>query len=213
MVQPMAEQRSPNVHWHMGQVSREQRAAARGHRGAALWLTGLSGSGKSTISVALERILVERGVAAYVLDGDNLRHGLCNDLGFSHADRTENIRRIGEVAKLFVDAGLIVLCAFVSPFREDRDWVRKRMAPGDFVEVHVVASLDACRARDPKGLYQKATQGQIADFTGLSSPYERPLEPELTLDTEHSTLEENVATLLAFLEQHGYVAARTSQAG
>jgi adenylylsulfate kinase len=213
MVQAMAEQRSPNVHWHMGQVSRPQREAARGHRGAAIWLTGLSGSGKSTIAVALERVLVERGVSAYVLDGDNLRHGLCSDLGFSHADRTENIRRIGEVAKLFVDAGLIVLCAFVSPFREDRDWVRKRMATGDFIEVHVLASLDACRARDPKGLYQKATQGQIAEFTGLSSPYEPPLQPELTLDTEHSTLEQNVGALLAFLEEHGYLAARAGQPG
>jgi adenylylsulfate kinase len=201
-----SEAKSPNVFWQKGQVTRPQREGLRGHRGAALWFTGLSGSGKSTLAGALERALVERGIAAYVLDGDNIRHGLCGDLDFTPEGRRENVRRIGEVAKLFVDAGVIVLCAFVSPYRADRDRLRASMAKQDFVEIHVQASLEVCQARDPKGLYRKAADGQIANMTGVGSPYEEPEHPELALDTEHQTLEANVAGLLSFLEDRGYIA-------
>lgn len=186
-------------------MSREDRAAARGHRGATLWLTGLPGSGKSTVAHALERRLVARGCAAYVLDGDNVRHGLSSDLGFSPEDRREHLRRVGEVARLFTDAGMLVLCAFVSPYRTDREQIRASMPPGDFVEVHVRASLEACEKRDPKGLYGKARAGEITDLTGVGSPYEPPLAPEIVLDTERSTLDENVEAALAYLERAGYV--------
>jgi adenylylsulfate kinase len=205
-VSEQSEVKSPNVVWHKGQVSRQQREGLRGHRGAALWFTGLSGSGKSTLAGALERALVERGIAAYVLDGDNIRHGLCSDLDFTPDGRRENVRRIGEVAKLFVDAGVIVLCAFVSPYREDRDRLRASMAKQDFVEIHVQASLETCQARDPKGLYRKAADGQIANMTGVGAPYEEPEHPDLALDTEQGTLEANVVAMLSFLEDRGYIA-------
>ena len=168
---------STNITWHAGQVTRAQREAIHGHRGVTLWLTGLSGSGKSTLAHALEHALSERKLSVYVLDGDNVRHGLSGDLGFSPEDRSENLRRIGAVAQLFVDAGLIVLCAFVSPYRADRDRLRSAMAPADFVEIHVQASLETCRARDPKGLYEKAASGAISDLTGVGSPYEPPDHP------------------------------------
>lgn len=197
-----------NIHWQTGHVSRAQREATRGHRGAAVWMTGLSGSGKTTLAYALERELVARGVGAYVLDGDNVRHGLNSDLGFSPDDRRENVRRIGEVVKLFVDAGLLVVCAFVSPYRANRDRLRAAMAAGDFVEVHVAASLGTCRLRDPKGLYKKADAGEIADLTGVGSPYEAPLAAELTLDTDTRTIEQNTDQVLAWLEQHAYIAAQ-----
>jgi adenylylsulfate kinase len=198
--------KSPNVSWQTGLVIRADRETQRGHRGAALWFTGLSGSGKSTLAGSLERALYLRGVAAYGLDGDNVRHGLCSDLGFSPEDRSENVRRIGEVAKLFVDAGVIVLCAFVSPYRADRDRIRSNMDPGDFVELYVKASLETCQKRDPKGLYKAAASGQITNMTGLGQPYEAPLNPELVLDTESMTNEANLAAMLAFLEHHGYIA-------
>jgi len=198
--------KSPNVSWQNGLVIRADRETQRGHRGAALWFTGLSGSGKSTLAGGLERALYLRGVAAYGLDGDNVRHGLCSDLGFSPEDRSENVRRIGEVAKLFVDAGVIVLCAFVSPYRADRDRIRSNMEPGDFVELYVKASLETCQKRDPKGLYKAAAGGQITNMTGLGQPYEAPLNPELTLDTESLSNEVNLAAMLAFLEHHGYIA-------
>jgi adenylylsulfate kinase len=201
----MTAPRSPNVHWHAGHVTRTEREALRGHRGVALWLTGLSGSGKSTLARVLEQELTARGCAAYVLDGDNLRHGLCSDLEFTPEDRTENVRRVGEVAKLFVDAGVIVLCAFVSPYQKDREAVRALMAQGDFLEVHVEASLEACRARDPKGLYQKAADGQIADMTGLSAPYEPPQSPEISVNTEHMGPADSLRVVVAFLEARGYI--------
>lgn len=197
--------RSTNIHWHTGQVTRAQREAVRGHRGVALWFTGLSGSGKSTLAHAVERALIERNSSAYVLDGDNIRHGLSSDLGFSPEQRRENIRRIGEVAKLFVDAGTIVLCAFVSPYREDRERLRSSMNPGDFVEIHVLASIDACRARDPKGLYEKADAGEIADLTGVGAPYEPPEHPDLVLDTEKQHPDESLAHVIRFLESKGYI--------
>lgn len=196
---------STNITWHAGHVTRAQREALHGHRGVALWLTGLSGSGKSTLAHAIERTLVERRLSTYVLDGDNVRHGLSGDLGFSPQDRTENLRRIGAVAQLFLDAGLIALCAFVSPYRADRERLRASMAPGDFVEIYVRASLDACRARDPKGLYQKAASGALSDFTGVGAPYEPPEHPEMVLDTEKQPLSESVAQVIRFLELGGYI--------
>lgn len=195
--------KSPHIRPEPGLVSRAERTARRGHPGATLWFTGLSGSGKSTLAHAIERRLVERGCVAYVLDGDNLRHGLSRDLGFSPEDRREHIRRVSEVARLFTDAGVLVLCAFVSPYREDRDRIRASMAPGEFIEVYVRASVETCRQRDPKGLYEKAASGAIADLTGVGSPYEPPLSPELVLDTETTGFEDNVRDALAFLQRAG----------
>ena len=168
----MAESKSTNITWHASHVSRDERERLLGQRGVTVWLTGLSGSGKSTIAVGAERELVRRGRLAYVLDGDNIRHGLNKNLGFSPADRTENIRRIGEVAKLFTDTGVIAMTSFISPYRADRDGVRALFADGDFVEVHVAASVETCEARDVKGLYEKARRGEIPEFTGISAPYE-----------------------------------------
>ena len=201
----MAESKSTNITWHVGDVSREQRAHVLGQRGATIWLTGLSGSGKSTIAVAAEKALVERGRAAYVLDGDNVRHGLNSNLGFSPEDRSENIRRIGEVAKLFTDAGMLVFTSFISPYRADRDQVREIMPAGDFVEVHVAASVETCEGRDVKGLYAKARKGEIPEFTGISAPYEEPEKPELLLDTKAQSVEQSVAQLLTYLEEKGYL--------
>jgi adenylylsulfate kinase len=201
----VASPKSRNIRWEPGQVTRAERESLRGHRGAAIWLTGLSGSGKSTLAKAVERELGRRGHVSYVLDGDNVRHGLSNDLGFSADDRHENIRRIFEVAKLFVDAGVLVLCAFVSPYRADRERMRQGMAPGDFIEIHVKASVEACRARDPKGLYGKAEAGEITDLTGVGSPYEPPEHPELVLETELQEPAESAAAVLAYLESHGHI--------
>jgi adenylylsulfate kinase len=203
----VAEAKSSNITWHEGQVTRKEREQLLGQRGATLWLTGLSGSGKSTVAVAAEKALVERGHLAYVLDGDNVRHGLNKNLGFSPDDRTENIRRIAEVAKLFSDCGVIVLTSFISPYRADRDAARAIFASGDFVEVHVSTSLETCEARDPKGLYKKARAGQIPEFTGISAPYEAPERPELVLDTGALSVEASVAALLSYLEDRGYLAA------
>ena len=177
----------------------------RGHKGATLWLTGLSGSGKSTLSHRIERRLLERGVFAYVLDGDNVRHGLNRDLGFSPEEREENIRRVGEVSKLFTSAGAIVLTAFISPYRADRDRVRATMPPGDFVEVHVATPIEVCETRDPKGLYKMARAGQIPDFTGISAPYEAPEKPEIVVDTGKADVDGCAAQVLAYLEAHGYI--------
>ena len=201
------ERRSTNITWHAGQVSRADRQRVAGQRGVAIWLTGLSGSGKSTVAVACEHALVQRGHLAYVLDGDNIRHGLNKNLGFSPQDRTENIRRIGEVAKLFADAGVLVFTSFISPYRADRDSVQALMAPGDFVEVYVSASVDTCEGRDVKGLYRKARAGEIPEFTGISAPYEAPERPELVLDTNVQTVEESVETLLRYLGDKGYLEA------
>ena len=204
----MAESRSTNITWHASHVTRPDRERVLGQRGVTVWLTGLSGSGKSTIAVGAERELVRRGRLAYVLDGDNIRHGLNKNLGFSPADRTENIRRIGEVAKLFTDAGVIAMTSFISPYRADRDGVRALHAPGDFVEVHVAATVDTCESRDVKGLYQRARKGEIPEFTGISAPYEAPERPELVLDTNRQNVEESVASLVAYLEKNGYLSAR-----
>ncbi|MCP9820483.1 adenylyl-sulfate kinase [Synechococcus sp. Cruz-9H2] len=195
-----------NIVWHEAAVDRDSRASQRGHRSAILWFTGLSGAGKSTLANAVNVELFQRGLATYLLDGDNVRHGLCNDLGFSDADREENIRRIGEVAKLFLDAGVITLTAFVSPFRADRDRARSLVQPGDFIEIHCAAELAVCEQRDPKGLYAKARAGVIKDFTGISSPYEAPESPELRVDTG-GRLEQNVAQVISYLEHQGLIAA------
>ena len=176
-----------------------------GQKGATIWLTGLSASGKSTVAVAAEAELVNRGRLAYVLDGDNVRHGLNENLGFSPEDRTENIRRIGEVSKLFTDAGVLVFTSFISPYRADRDQARALFEKGDFVEVYVKADVETCEGRDPKGLYKKARAGEIPEFTGISAPYEEPNDPELALDTANQTVEESVASLVGFLEAEGYL--------
>ena len=199
--------KATNLVWHEASVDRQARASQRGHSSSILWFTGLSGSGKSTLANAVNAALFERGLATYVLDGDNIRHGLCKDLGFSDADREENIRRIGEVAKLFLDAGVIVLTAFVSPFRADRDKARALVADGDFLEIHCAADLAVCESRDPKGLYAKARAGQIKEFTGISSPYEAPEKPELCLDTGAQNLEQCVAAVINLLEERGVLKA------
>ena len=197
--------KSQNIVWHPGMVTKADREAISGHKGCTIWMTGLSGSGKSTLAVALEKTLWSRGVRSFVLDGDNIRHGLNKDLGFSPEDRNENIRRIGEVAKLFTDAGVINITAFISPYRADRDQVRALMANGDFIEAYVYCPIEVCEQRDPKGLYKKARAGQIPEFTGISAPYEPPLSPEITLDTGRESEAESLAILLRFLETKGYI--------
>ncbi len=201
----MAEQKSTNITWHAGQVERGDREKLLGQKGVTVWLTGLSASGKSTIAVAAEAALVQRGHLAYVLDGDNVRHGLNKNLGFSPEDRTENIRRIGEVAKLFAETGVIVLTSFISPYRADRDSARELHGDGDFLEVFVDADVATCEQRDPKGLYKKARAGEIPEFTGISAPYEAPEKPELVLDTAKLSVEESVAELVGHLEKQGYL--------
>ncbi|MBM4060860.1 MAG: adenylyl-sulfate kinase [Planctomycetes bacterium] len=191
-----------NLQRHDGTVSRRDRERLLGQRGAVVWFTGLSGSGKSTVARAVEQLLHGAGRLAYVLDGDNVRHGLCADLGFSAADRTENIRRIGHVAALLADAGLIVLTAFISPFRSDRAQARAVIG-ADFVEIHVDAPLDVCEQRDPKGLYRKARAGQLPEFTGIDSPYEPPERPDLRLPTGSQSLAESAAAVAALLRARG----------
>jgi bifunctional enzyme CysN/CysC len=191
--------KSDNIYWNRGRVTARQRELRNSHLGCVLWLTGLSGAGKSTIATELERELFNLGRQVYVLDGDLMRHGLCSDLAFSPEDRAENIRRVGEVAKLFADAGLICITAFISPYRADRDFVRKIMPPGKFLEVFVNAPLAVCEQRDPKGLYVKARAKEISDFTGISAPYETPDSPELELRTDQLTVPESVAAILEFL--------------
>ncbi|HMU89449.1 MAG TPA: adenylyl-sulfate kinase [Pseudomonadales bacterium] len=180
---------SSNVVWHKSAVTRDLRQQQNQHRSMVLWFTGLSGSGKSTLSHAVEQRLYERGCRTYVLDGDNVRHGLCGDLGFNEADRVENIRRVGEVSKLFLEAGVIVLTAFISPFRSDRQRVRSILPHGDFIEIYCACPLEICEQRDVKGLYRRARAGEIKDFTGISSPYEAPEKPGLVVDTGHVSLD------------------------
>jgi adenylylsulfate kinase len=205
----MAEQKATNVHWHEGDITREHRARILGHKGATLWFTGLSGSGKSTVAVELEGMLNEMGVLAYRLDGDNVRMGINKNLGFSAEDRTENIRRIGEVAKLFVDSGVIALSSFISPYAADRDQVRAlhEAAGMDFIEVFVDCSLEAAESRDPKGLYKKARAGEIKNFTGIDDPYEAPTSPEIHLRSDQQSLEEEVQEILAVLRDRGIISA------
>ncbi len=203
----MAENKATNVTWHGGHVGRKDREAILRQRGATLWFTGLSGAGKSTVARRVEELLVQKGRAVYVLDGDNVRHGLNADLGFGPEERKENIRRIGEVAKLFTDAGILTLAAFISPYRADRARVRGLLAGGDFVEVHVTAPLEVCEARDPKGLYVRARAGEIADFTGISAPYEAPEAPELRVDTHLASVDECAQAVVDWLEAQGYLRA------
>jgi adenylylsulfate kinase len=203
--------KSSNVYWHEGHVTREHRESGHGHRGAVIWLTGLSGSGKSTIANAVDHLLFEAGCTSYVLDGDNIRHGLNGDLGFSPEDRTENIRRIGEVAKLFADSGALVLTAFISPYRADRDRARAITdRPGDFIEVYVECPLETCEERDPKGLYERARAGEIPEFTGISAPYERPQSPELVVNTGGRGVEECALEVLDYLRRSGYLGDESS---
>ena len=191
--------KSDNIYWSHGKVTDEQRARRNGHPGCVVWLTGLSGSGKSTIVTELERELFNMGKHAYVLDGDNVRHGLCSDLAFSPRDRQENIRRVGEVAKLFADAGIICITAFISPYRTDRELVRNMVLDGQFVEIYVNAPIEVCEQRDPKGLYVKARANEIKEFTGISAPYEPPTQPEIALQTDQLTVSESVARILEYL--------------
>jgi adenylylsulfate kinase len=198
---------STNVVWHHATVTRARREAQNGHRGSIIWFTGLSGSGKSTLAHAVEEALYQRGCHTFVLDGDNVRHGLCGDLGFSPAARVENIRRIGEVAKLFMEAGVIVLTAFISPFRADRERVRGMVDHGDFVEIFCNSPIEVCESRDVKGLYNKARAGQISEFTGISSPYEIPENPELTVNTGAEELNICVQQVIDMLMQRSIVAS------
>lgn len=197
---------SENIVWHGSKVMKEHRRELNNHKSAVIWFTGLSGSGKSTISVELEKELYNQGVRTYRLDGDNIRHGLNKNLGFSPEDRKENIRRIGEVSKLMVEAGLFTLSAFISPYREDRDEVRDLMEDGEFIEIFVNASVATCESRDPKGLYKKARAGEIKGFTGIDAPYEAPEEPEVTVDTDKQSIEESVEAIVSYLKAKGYLA-------
>lgn len=201
----MTETQSTHLTWHNGAITTDQRQAKLQQHSCIIWLTGLSGSGKSTLSVALEQYLFEHGYFVYRLDGDNIRHGLNTNLNFTPADRTENIRRIGEVAKLFVDAGVIVLTAFISPYQADRETVRKLVGPKQFIEVYVKCSAAECERRDVKGLYAKAKAGDIKDFTGVSAPYEEPEHPEITVDTEQLSLDDALQSVVQQLEQAGYL--------
>lgn len=199
---------STNVVWHHATVTRARREAQNGHRSAVLWFTGLSGSGKSTLAHAVEECLHQRGCRSFVLDGDNVRHGLCGDLGFSASDRQENIRRIGEMAKLFMEAGVIVLTAFISPYRADRERVRGMVECGDFIEIYCDAPIEVCEARDVKGMYKKARAGQIAEFTGISSPYEAPENSEITVNTGRLELGDCVQRVIDELERRGLIPHR-----
>jgi adenylylsulfate kinase len=198
--------KSPNVVWHHATVTRARREKLQGHRGTALWFTGLPSAGKSTIAHAVEEKLHQLGCRTFVLDGDNIRHGLCGDLGFSDAARVENIRRVGELTKLFVEAGTIALTAFVSPYRRDREHARGLLLHGDFLEVWCRCPVSVCEQRDPKGHYQRAREGKIQDFTGVSSPYEEPGDPELTLDTAQLSIDDSVEQVLGLLRSRGIIA-------
>ena len=201
--------KSTNITWHKPLVTQEDRDKRNGYKGAVLWFTGLPSSGKSTLAHQLERSLFDRGCNAYVLDGDNLRHRLNKDLSFSPEDRQENIRRIGEVANLFADSGSIVIAAFISPYREDREQARALNEPGRFFEVYCKCSLETCEERDPKGLYKRARKGEVKAFTGVSAPYEEPENPEIIIETDMQSLDECVSKILGFLEKVGVMSARS----
>ena len=196
-----------NIVWHHHQVNQTRRAELKGQRPALLWFTGLSASGKSTLAGALEAVLTDQGYHTYLLDGDNVRHGLCADLGFSDADRTENIRRVGQVARLLTDAGLIVLASFISPFRADRQLVRDILPDGQFIEVFMDAPLDTCSRRDPKGLYARAERGEIRQFTGIDSPYEPPESPEVRIEAGRISIPQGINQLLDYLNRRGLLGA------
>ncbi|MFB2003876.1 adenylyl-sulfate kinase [Staphylococcus aureus] len=194
-----------HITWHESEVTKAQRQTRNGHQSVLIWFTGLSGSGKSTVSVALEKALFEDGKQTYRLDGDNVRHGLNKNLGFSPEDRQENIRRIGEVGKLMVDSGAITVTAFISPYKQDRDNVRKLFEEQEFIEVYTQCSIETCEQRDPKGLYKKARTGEIPEFTGISAPYEPPENPEIIIDTEDNSVEASVNQILNYLKEHRYI--------
>lgn len=201
----MNERKATNVIWHMHKVKREEREALLYQKGVVLWFTGLSGSGKSTVANEVSHRLHSMGRLSYILDGDNIRHGLNKDLGFSPDDRTENIRRISEVAKLFADAGLITITAFISPYKKDRNFCRELLGNRRFIEIYTRACLETCEKRDPKGLYKKAREGKIKEFTGVDAPYEEPENPELIIDTDKETIEESAEKVLNKLEQFGLI--------
>lgn len=194
-----------NVYKHQSLIKREDRCRQSGHKSTILWFTGLSGAGKSSLAHYLEKFLFDLGGRTYVLDGDNVRHGLCSDLGFTAQDREENVRRVGEVCKLFVDAGVLVLAAFISPYRVDRDNIRRLMEPNEFIEIYCHADIEVCEQRDVKGLYAKAKVGQIDDFTGVSAPYEPPIEPELTLETGVDSLHDCANEVLSYLKSKSII--------
>ncbi len=196
---------SENVVWHPGKVSKEDREKLLGQKGVVIWFTGLPASGKSTVAREVEKWLYDHGKLSYVLDGDNIRHGLNSNLGFSPEDRKENIRRISEVAKLFADAGIITITAFISPYREDRKNARNLLKEGEFIEVYVKCPVEKCIERDPKGMYKKALNGEIKNFTGISAPYEEPEDAEIVLETDKESLEESVNHVVEYLETHGVI--------
>ncbi len=201
----MSKDKSANVVWHQATVGRSHREKMNSHKSAVLWFTGLSGAGKSTLAHAVEEVLHEKNIRTFVLDGDNVRHGLCGDLGFSDEDRQENIRRVGEVAKIIIETGAIVLTAFISPFKSDRDRVRTLVDQDDFIEVYVKCSLEKCEERDVKGLYKKARSGEIKEFTGISSPYEAPESAEVVVDTGELELKESAEKVVDYLIKKGVV--------
>lgn len=201
-------EKSTNVVWHQATVNRKRREEKNQHKSVVLWFTGLSGSGKSTLAHAVEEELFQLGLNTFVLDGDNVRHGLNKDLGFSNEDRKENIRRISESAKLMLEAGVITLTAFISPFKEERTMARSLMPHGDFIEIHCFCPLEVCEQRDVKGLYKKARNGEIKDFTGISSPYEAPDKPELKIDTHALSLEESVEQIITLLRARHILPSR-----
>ena len=202
------ESKSSDVVWHHATVTRDRRQQQNSHKSVILWFTGLSGAGKSTLAHCVEESLYQKGCRTFVLDGDNIRHGLCGDLGFSIEDRTENIRRISEVAKLMMEAGVITLTAFISPFRAEREKARKIFPHGEFLEIYCQCPLEVCEQRDVKGLYKKARDGEIKDFTGISSPYEEPAKPELVVKTSEDSLEECAKQVLDLLEERGVIQPR-----
>lgn len=197
----MPARKENEVVWHHATVTRERREALNRHKGVVVWFTGLSGAGKSTIAHETEERLHRLGCRTYVFDGDNVRHGLCSDLGFSAQDRRENIRRIGEMVKLFLDAGMIALTAFISPFRSDREWVRSLVGKDHFIEIYCRCPLEVCKQRDVKGMYERASRGEIKEFTGISAPYEEPVQPELVLETHLLSLEDCVAQVVSLLQR------------
>jgi adenylylsulfate kinase len=204
----LSDQPNKQIIWHPSLVDKQARKQLKGHKSTIVWLTGLSGSGKSTLAASLDKQLLQIGVHAYCLDGDNIRHGLNRDLGFSSEDRKENIRRIGEVAKLFVDAGIVVICAFISPFREDRDWVRKLVMEEEFLEIYIKCPIEECERRDTKGFYKKAREGEIHSFTGISSPYEEPEHPEIVVESDKMSIEQSVQLVLNYLIVHAIIHSR-----
>ncbi|MCY8978233.1 adenylyl-sulfate kinase [Bacillus halotolerans] len=196
---------NPNIVWHPAVIQKSDRQSLNGHKSCALWFTGLSGSGKSVLANAVDEKLYHMGIQSYVLDGDNIRHGLNRDLGFRTEDRIENIRRIGEVAKLFVDSGQMILTAFISPFREDRDMVRALFPDGEFLEIYIKCPLQICEQRDPKGLYKKARNGDIKHFTGIDSPYEAPLSPDLIIESDQTSIADGADLIIKELQHKGII--------